>query len=74
MQHGSHFIRPGAVRLCVEGYWSANTLAFRNPDGGTVWMVRNPLAEVRTFTVEMADGVRVFELPPRSFHTIRQAC
>jgi glucosylceramidase len=70
MSHASHFIRPGAVNLGVAGYWAANALAFRNPDGGVVWLVQNPLEEPRTLALETPGGVRQFELPPRSFHTV----
>ncbi len=40
MKHFSHFVKPGAAKLPVEGD-SGNMLAFRNPDNSMVLVVRS---------------------------------
>ena len=66
MKHFSHFVKPGARYLEAGGEWSANTTAFRNPDGSVVLAVMNPLEE--RVNVEI-DG-QAYTLPERSFNTI----
>jgi len=45
MKHFAHFIRPGARRVVLGGPWTANGVAFENPDGHLVVVIRNPLSQ-----------------------------
>jgi len=67
MKHFSRFIRPGAVRLGLTGHWAGNAVAFENPGGGIVLVVRNPLGERQELRFGRLSAVT---LPPNSIHTL----
>jgi glucosylceramidase len=72
MRHMSQFIRSGARRLPTESYFGfENQLAFRNPDGSTVILIQNEMAQ--PLSVRMGIGAKQLNvtLPADSFNTIR---
>jgi glucosylceramidase len=71
IKHCSQFIRPGAVRLDVTGYWAANTLAFRDVGQCVTLVVRNPLAETSPFVFAHGGAKIEADLPARSVNTFR---
>jgi glucosylceramidase len=71
MKHLSAFVRPGARRVeAVSWTGYENQLAFVNPDGSTVVVIQNDMAE--PLTVRLAVGGRVLAptLPADSFSTL----
>lgn len=70
MRHFAQFIGPGAVHVELTGLWSANAVAFRNPNGRRVMVVQNPFPTVHPVTLDTVAGRRDFTLPPRSINTI----
>jgi glucosylceramidase len=71
MKHLSAFVRPGA--RCLEAVsWSGyeNQLAFANPDGTTVVVIQNDLAEPLPVRIRVGDGVLAPTLPADSFSTL----
>ncbi|NTW41368.1 MAG: beta-glycosidase, partial [Cellulomonadaceae bacterium] len=70
LRHVSGFVEPGAVRLETFS-WSGheNQLAFRNPDGSTVIIVQNDLAEPMEYAVALDDDVIRLVLPTDSLST-----
>jgi glucosylceramidase len=71
MKHLSAFVRPGARRLEAVS-WSGyeNQLAFANPDGSTVVVIQNDLAEPLPVRIRVGDGVVAPTLPADSFSTL----
>lgn len=49
MKHFSHFIKPGAHLLRTKGRWTANSLAFENPDGSIVLVVGSNMKKDQVF-------------------------
>jgi glucosylceramidase len=70
MKHLSRFVAPGAVRLETEGPLTGQSLAFRNPDGGTVVAVRNCLPAAQSVELSAAGSPIRLVLPPDSINTI----
>lgn len=70
MRHVAGYVRPGAQVVAAQGLWAANTLAFRNEDGGEVMVMQNPLDTEETIAAQLGDEVVSIALPPRSFATI----
>lgn len=70
MRHVAGYVRPGAQVVAAQGLWAANTLAFRNADGGEVMVTQNPLDTEATLVVGLANEAISITLPPRSFATI----
>ena len=70
MKHFSSAIRRGAIRLGTQGTLSADSLAFRNPDGSYILELFNPFR--KPFAVRfLLDGKQyAFSLEPLSFNTI----
>jgi len=69
MRHFSRFIAPGAYRLETEGAWSGNAVAFENPDGSRIAVVRNPLKTSAAFCLNLADSRFQATLAPESINT-----
>lgn len=69
MKHVSHFIRPGAVRLDLQGQWSSNALAFENPNGEKVLIIANPFQEERELNTRGSEVSFSAKLQPSSFNT-----
>jgi O-glycosyl hydrolase len=71
MKHLSGFVRPGARRLEAVS-WSGyeNELAFANPDGSTVVVIQNDLAEPLPVRIRVGDSVLAPTLPADSFSTL----
>ncbi|MDN4490494.1 glycoside hydrolase family 30 beta sandwich domain-containing protein [Demequina sp. SYSU T00068] len=70
LRHVSGFVQPGAVRL--EAFsWSGyeNQLAFRNPDGTTVIVVQNDMADPMPYVVSVDQEVMRVVLPADSLST-----
>lgn len=70
LRHVSGFVQPGAVRL--EAFsWTGheNQLAFRNPDGSTVVVVQNDLADPMDYSVAIDGEVLGVVLPADSLST-----
>jgi glucosylceramidase len=70
MKHFSHFIDPGAVRIGLEGSWSAHALAFENPSGSHVLVVSNPLPAAQTLQCDSRPGIFSMTLEPFSINTV----
>lgn len=69
LKHFSHFVRPGAVRLEVEGPWAAFAVAFRNPDGSTAVVMANHENAEAEVVLEAAGTTQTCRMAPRSFNT-----
>lgn len=69
MKHLSHFVKKNAKVLSVSGRWSANTIAFQNPDGSVVLEVGNGMDIERSFSFAQECMEFTAELPPHSIHT-----
>jgi glucosylceramidase len=68
MKHLTHFVDVGAKRLESSGTCD-DTLAFVNPDGTLVLLVRNELPHPQLIQVEVAKRAVALELPPDSLGT-----
>jgi len=51
MKHFAHFVKRGAKYLTVQGEFSSNCCAFKNPDGQTVLVIANPYQFEKLITV-----------------------
>nr|AIA91543.1 CAZy families GH30 protein [uncultured Sanguibacter sp.] len=72
MRHYSSAVRPGAVVLGVDGRFSSQGSAYRNPDGSLAVVVQNALERPEPFTfTNPANAAENFSalLEPRSLHT-----
>ncbi len=71
LKHASHFVRPGAHRLGVQG-WSGyeNLLAFGNPDGSVVVVIQNDMCRDLPIRLKVGDRVVSATLSPDSFNTL----
>jgi len=69
LKHLSHFIELGAKRLETTGTCD-DALAFLNPDGTTVMLVRNELPNSAMIQVQLQGLTMVIELPPDSLGTL----
>jgi glucosylceramidase len=70
MKHFSHFVGPGAVRIGLEGCWSANALAFENRDGTRALVVSNPFADVQTISCNHGSETISMKMEPLSINTV----
>lgn len=70
MKHFSHFVKPGARRVEMEGPWTGSAVAFRNPDNTNVIVVQNPFKEAREAVINIGGKNYTFSLEKESFHTI----
>jgi glucosylceramidase len=72
MRHMSAFIRPGAHRVPTESYFGfENQLAFRNPDGSTIILIQNEMAQPQLVRIGVGGKQLNVTLPADSFNTIR---
>ena len=71
MKHLSAFVRPGARRVETVS-WSGyeNQLAFVNPDGSTVVVIQNDMAEPLPVKIRVGGTTVAPTLPADSFSTI----
>jgi glucosylceramidase len=71
MKHLSAFVRPGARRVEATS-WNGyeNQLAFANPDGSTVVVIQNDMAEPLTVRIQVGGRVIAPTLPADSFSTL----
>ncbi len=69
LKHVSHFVDVGARTLAVSGTCD-DALAFTNPDGTCVAVVRNELPHPQLVQVQTRDRAVVVNLPPDSIATI----
>lgn len=69
MKHLSHFVDIGALGLCVSGTCD-NALAFRNPDGTIVALVRNEEERPQLLSVRADRRDIVVLLPANSIGTV----
>jgi len=69
MKHLSHFVDVGAVRIDASGSCD-DALAFRNPDGKIVALLRNEAAHAQQVQVQMPGRAVLVELPPDSIGTL----
>jgi len=70
IKHLSHFVRPGAKRLDIQG-WTGydNLLAFANPDQSVVIMMQNELCQELPVRVKVGEKVIGASLEADSFNT-----
>jgi glucosylceramidase len=73
MKHFAAFIEPGARVMKLEGTGSGNALAFRKPDGRTVYVVHNPFNAVAPVRLRGPAGTVEFMLGPQSINSIVEA-
>jgi glucosylceramidase len=69
LKHLSHFVEPGATRLDTDGTLD-DALAFRNPDGRTVVVLRNARPIEQAVTISTGGPGVSFILEPDSYNTI----
>jgi glucosylceramidase len=70
LKHLTHFVDTGARRLETSGTCD-DTLAFLNPDGATIILLRNELPHPQTIQVQLPGRSIAVELPPDSIATLR---
>jgi glucosylceramidase len=72
MRHMSQFIRAGARRLPTDSFFGfENQLAFRNPDGSTVILIQNEMAQPQLVRMKVGEKQLNVTLPADSFNTIK---
>jgi len=69
LKHLSHFVDVGGKRLETSGTCD-DTLAFLNPNGTTIVLLRNELAIPAMTQVQLPGRAFVVELPPDSLGTV----
>ena len=69
MKHFSRYIQIGAQRLKLQGPFTANSTAFRNPDGSVVVTVINPFKHEATLAFTVDGETYSFALAADSIHT-----
>jgi glucosylceramidase len=69
MRHFSHYIKPGAVLVTLNGYDDA--LAFKNPDGSVIVVMANQGDAPQAVQLTVGDKVVKLTLKAKSFNTIK---
>ncbi len=69
LKHLTHFVEVGAALLPTTGTCD-DALAFRNPDGSAVLLLRNELPHAQSVQVQIAELVFSLELSPDSISTV----
>jgi len=69
LKHLTHFVDVGAKSVETTGTCD-DALAFVNPDGTTVLLVRNELAHVQMLQIQVGNRSVTVELPPDSVGTL----
>jgi glucosylceramidase len=69
MKHFARFVEPGAAVLRVEGRWSADAVAFVNPDGTHICIVHNPFDEARPLALDTGAEILNLTLDADSYNT-----
>jgi glucosylceramidase len=70
LRHVCQFLQPGARTLAMTGPWSANAMAFGNPDGSQVVVVANPGAEPRELVLRVGAATVAAAVPAQGFETL----
>jgi glucosylceramidase len=69
LKHLTHFVEVGATLLQTTGTCD-DALAFRNPDGTIVLLVRNELSHAQLLQLQLSDRALAVQLPPDSVGTL----
>jgi glucosylceramidase len=69
LKHLSHFVDLGARNLVTSGTCD-DAIAFVNPDGSIVWLIRNELAHPQRVEVHVRNQAAMVELPADSIGTV----
>jgi glucosylceramidase len=69
LKHLTHFVEVGARRVETSGTCD-DALAFQNPDGSTVVLVRNELPHAQQVQVQVGQRAMAVELPADSVATL----
>ncbi|WCT13404.1 glycoside hydrolase family 30 protein [Mucilaginibacter jinjuensis] len=69
LKHVSHFVKPGATLLKIQGSYD-DLLAFRNPDGNIIIVIRNSGREPRTVRLKISGRIINQTLAADSFNTL----
>ncbi len=69
LKHLTHYVDTGAAFVPTSGTCD-NVLAFRNPDGKLVLVIRNELSQSQTVQVQVIDRIFSLELAPDSISTV----
>jgi glucosylceramidase len=69
LKHLTHFVDVGALSIEVTGT-SDDALAFLNPNGTIVLLVRNDLPHAQMLQVQAGNRAVAIELPPDSLGTL----
>jgi glucosylceramidase len=72
LKHLTHFVDLGARRLDTSGTCD-DALAFLNPNGSIVTLLRNELSRPQTIQVQLPDRLVAVQLPPDSIATLTSA-
>lgn len=70
LKHFSHFTQKGANRIETKGPHTANTIAFRNPDGSTVVILSNRKDSERVLKLRYKEEVISINMNANSITTI----
>lgn len=70
MRHFSQYVKKGAVLQGLSGDYSANALAFKNPDGSIALEIQNPFDYETEVTLNVEGESFTAKLKAHSFNTI----
>ncbi|MGL6314162.1 glycoside hydrolase family 30 protein [Vibrio sp. WXL103] len=69
MKHFSRYVAKGARRIDLSGSYTANSVAFENPDSSIVIVTFNPFDRAMAIQVNVNEKPMQFELPSDSINT-----
>ena len=69
LKHLTHFVELGARNLLSNGTCD-DALAFVNPDGSMVLLIRNELSHPQRVEIRVRSQAAMVELPPDSIGTV----
>ncbi|RXS94625.1 beta-glycosidase [Silvibacterium dinghuense] len=72
LKHASHFVKPGARRLDLDGTMN-DALAYANPDGSVIVLLRNASAQERPVDLVIRGERIAGMMPADSFNSVRIA-
>jgi glucosylceramidase len=69
MKHLSSFVKKGAKVLKTKGHWTANSIAFENPDGTIIILVGSNMNHAREFSFLHGEKSFTATIQPHSINT-----
>ncbi len=70
MKHISHFVKPGAYKLEVEGNAETSSLVFENPDGRVVALFMETEGSDKNVKITLGETQKTFHIKANSINTI----